>query len=261
MSRQGPPVGLIIVVVAVTAAGLLLWMLVRSTDDGGTSAEAPGAQPTPPGGPGERVAQGAQGAPAAPDSPGGARPYGAAPPREGPRLPPGAPGAPGAVDTERPGAPKVTDSEAIRRGSSDRPPATETVVNGVRVRDHRRDRSQPITLPTTRPPPRDRRIAPELTGEITTRILPIVRDCATANLPSEVRGPRPRVEGQVVIAIKEQQARITHAVVELSDVTGATVDVARRCIEDKSVGVTLPAANEADLEDYPIRISYAIPSR
>lgn len=252
MSRQGPPVGIIIVVVAVTAAGLLLWMLVRSgadPDDGasaGTSA------------PGERVAGGTPGTrrdPGNADDPGTARPYGGAPAGEAPRLPPGPESA------ERPGAPQVTDADQARRGSTDRPPATETVINGVRIRDHRSDRSKPITLPTTRPPPRDRRIAPTLTGEITNLILPIVRDCANANLPPEVRGSRPRVEGQVVISIKEKRAHITQAIVELSDVTGGTVDVARRCIEDKAVGLTLPAGAEEDLEEYPIRISYAIPSR
>ncbi|HWO20164.1 MAG TPA: hypothetical protein VNO30_15360 [Kofleriaceae bacterium] len=257
MSRQGPPVGIIIIVVAVTAAGLLLWMLVRSGDDNaGNAGNAPGAPA-----PGERVAGGTPGTrqdpgdPGTSGDPGTARPYGGAPSGEAPRLPPGP------ESTERPGAPKVTDADQARRDSSDRPPSTETVINGVRVRDHRRDRSKPISLPTTRPPPRDRRIAPELTGEITNRIVPIVRDCANANLPPEARGARPRVEGQVVIAIKEKQARVTQAIVELSDVTGGTVDVARRCIEDKAVGLTLPAAAEEDLEDYPIRISYAIPSR
>jgi hypothetical protein len=260
MSRQGPPVGLIIIVVAVTAAGLLLWMLVRSGDEeGGAPASTPQARGTS----GDRVAEGT------PDT---ARPFGGGDRVERPRLPdqpgqpgqpdqPGQPGRPEASDSTRPRSVQVTDFEQGRRGRTDRPPPTETIINGVRVRDHRQDRSKPISLPTTRPPPRGRRIAPELTGELTSRIMPIVRECAMAHLAPETRGPKPRAEGQVVVTIKDQQARITRTVVELSDVTGGTVDQARKCIEDKTVGVTAPAANETDLEDYPIQISYAIPSR
>ncbi len=252
MSRQGPPVGLIIVVVAVTAAGLLLWMIVRSGDDEGTSAGASQARDIS----GGRVAEG---------EPGTARPFGGRDRPEGdrPRLPaqPEEPGQPAdAGGPERPRGAQVTSSEQGRRDRADRPPPTETIINGVRVRDHRSDRSKPISLPTTRPPPRGRRIASELTGEFMNRIKPIVRECATTHLPPEARGAKPYAAGQVLIAIKDQQARVTRTTVELSDVTGGTVDQARRCIEDRTVGVTAPAANEADLEDYPIQVSFAIPS-
>ena len=62
-------------------------------------------------------------------------------------------------------------------------------------------------------------------------------------------------------ALRSEPVKVTSTTVELSDVTGGTVDQARKCIEDKSVGLTAPAANEADLEDYPIQISFVIPSR
>lgn len=256
MSRQGPPVGLIIIVVSVTAAGLLLWMLVRSADEeGGDPASTPQARGTS----GDRVAGGA------PDT---ARPLGGDR-GERPRLPdqPDQPDRPdpsnpsGPSDPTRPRGVQVTDAKQGRRGRADREPPTETIINGVRIRDHRKDRSTPITLPTTSPPPRGRRIAPELTGELTNRIMPILRECALAHLSPQARGPKPRAEGQVLISIKDQQARITQTTVALSDVTGETIDQARKCIEDKTVGVTAPAANEADLESYPIQISYAIPSR
>ena len=253
MSRQGPPVGLIIFVVAAVAAGLLLWMIVRSGEDDGASANTPPAQGT----------SGDRGTPGSPDT---ARPFGGRdrdPDR--PRLPeqpeqPEQPDQPGQAGPERPRSTQVTSSEG-RRGSSDRPPPTETIINGVRVRDHRKDRSSPISLPTTRPPPRGRRITPELTGAFINQINPIVRECAATHLPPEVRGAKPRAAGQILIAIKDQQASVTSTTVELSDVTGGTVDQARKCIEDKSVGLTAPAANEADLEDYPIQISFVIPSR
>src|SRR5262245_59175373 len=124
MSRQGPPVGLIIVVVAVSAAGLLLWMILRTGEDG---ASANPAQPAA----SSRIVAGRE-----------------APPR--------------AEDSGKPGAPRVVPSDSPRRSGEAEPP-TETIIDGVRVRDHRRDRTQPIKSAGQGPPAHARRIPPELT--------------------------------------------------------------------------------------------------
>lgn len=210
--------GLIIAGVALTAAALLVWMIARSGDDGASAS--PPQQP-------------AAGAP----------------------VEHGAPRADGA---DRPALPQVADSAQERRsGGADRP-ATETIINGVRVRDHRRDRSKPISFPD-RPPPSDtRRIGRTTTVDINNRILPFVRECGSS-VPPEARGDRPRVEGQVIVSIKDHQARVTEATVEISAVAGAALDVAKQCIQQKALGVVVPAADEADIENYPIQLSYALP--
>jgi hypothetical protein len=222
MPRQGRPVGLIIAVVAVAAAGLLLWLILRSGDE-----DAAASPPQTAGGPA---------APSGHQASGGER-------GERPSLPSTASPAEG----------------RRRRGSGDAErTTTETIINGVRVRDHRRDRSKPIVIPPRPPPAHARKIAPELTREISNRILPIVRECAS-QVPPEARGGKPRVEGQVVIAIKGQQVQISQATIEISDVVGASLEPAKQCIQDKTLGVTVPASEEADLVDYPIRLSYTLP--
>src|SRR5690606_9920914 len=133
--------------------------------------------------------------------------------------------------------------------------ATETVVDGVIIRDHRKDRSKPIALPDRPPPKHARKIPPELTREVTNRLLPIVRACASS-VPPEARGAKPRVEGTVVIAIRNGQVQVSQAAIELTDVVGAPADPAKQCIEQQTLGVTAPAADEADLDDYPIRIRF-----
>jgi hypothetical protein len=224
MSRRG----LIIAGVALAAAGLLLWLIVRSEDDG-ASANPPQPPPYATG-----SAAGAGGAGGTP-----------APARAG-------------DGSDRPNLPKVTAAEQARRDRADEEPATETIVNGIRVRDHRKDRSKPYTLVDPGLPSYARRIKPELTGAIVNQLLPHVQACGKATVPPEARGARPRVEGKIVIAIKDHVVHIKEAAIELTDVTGVSVDPIQTCIQQKAAGITAPATDEADLEDYPIRISYTL---
>lgn len=157
---------------------------------------------------------------------------------------------------DRPGIPQVTPSGEGRSPGSGQP-YTEVVIDGVRVRDHRKDRSQPINIPPRQPPAHARKIAPGLTQDISSHLLPIVRECA-ASVPPEARGAKPRVQGEIVIAIKGKQVQITQASIELSDVAGAPAEPLKQCVQQKALGVSLPAGDEADLENYPIRITYSI---
>jgi hypothetical protein len=219
MSRQGRPVGLIIAVVAVSAAALLLWMIMRSGDDG-ASANPP-SQPGP--GPGPAASS---------------------------RVPSRKDG------DDRPGIPQVAAADQDRRGG-DRPPATETVINGVRIRDHRKDRSQPVTLPDRPPPSHPRRISPNVTAAVIDRMRPVVRECA-ANVPPEAKGVKPRAEGQVLISIKDHQVHVREAALEIGDVVGAAVEPTRQCIRERSLAVTAPGGDEEDVEDYPIHLSFGL---
>lgn len=165
--------------------------------------------------------------------------------------PPAAPG-------ERPELPQVASTDGPRGPRPDREPATETIINGVRVRDHRKDRSQPIQLPERPRPESGRRIAPSLTRDLSDQLLPLVRQCATA-VPPEARGPKPRVIGNVVIAIKNKQVQVSSATFALADVFGAPAEPTQQCIQQKALGITLPAPDEEDLEKYPVQVSLSLP--
>jgi len=144
-----------------------------------------------------------------------------------------------------------------RAAGSDAPSYTETVVNGVRVRDHRKNRSEPIDISPDKRPPNARKIQSSLTTDISNKILPIVRECGSS-VPPEARGVKPRVEGEVVIAIRNKQVVITRATVQLADVVGASLEPTKQCIEQKTAGLTVPAGDEADLEDYTMTFSYGL---
>lgn len=128
----------------------------------------------------------------------------------------------------------------------------------MRVRDHRKDKSTPVDRLLPERAPGSRTIDPKLTAQINTQLLPFVRECA-AGVPPEARGVKPRIEGKIIIAIKDGQAQVTEADVDLTDVVGASIEPTKQCLEQKARGITVPAENEADLESYSITIRYAVP--
>lgn len=160
--------------------------------------------------------------------------------------------------SDRPGLPTVT---GVDRDSAERPevPPDEYEINGIKVRDHRRPEDRkPMDLPPNLHPPASRRIQPTLTGALGDQVQRLARECGAA-VPKDALGTRPRLEGQVVIAIQDQTARVTKATFHLRDVIGASADDAKACIEQKALGVSSPAPDESDLDGYSINLSYAFP--
>ncbi|MBA3391721.1 MAG: hypothetical protein H0T89_03705 [Deltaproteobacteria bacterium] len=156
--------------------------------------------------------------------------------------------------------PELPNVSSVPRGThaSENQPA-ESIVNGIRVRDHRKPEDRvPMDLPPNLHPPSSRRIQPTLTGALTDQIRKIMAACG-ASVPKQELGVKPRIEGQIVIAVKGQQAQVTSAVMVMRDATGPGVDQAKQCIEQKAVGVTAPAPDEADVESYSINLSFAFP--
>ena len=146
--------------------------------------------------------------------------------------------------------PKTPDGEA----APTREP-TVTTVDGVTVRDHRGNRS-PIDIPPTIHRPKSRQIASTVTHEITQKVVNVLNECAKSMIPKEARGTKPRAEGQIVVAVKDKILSITKATVKLRDVEGG--EPAQKCIEDRSVGLTVPAKDEGDVESYEISVSFAV---
>lgn len=149
--------------------------------------------------------------------------------------------------------PVVTDSD------SPRVPAGEVKqydVGGRLVRDHRAGDHRPIDIPPAIQPPEGRKIPSTLTQEIGQRVRAKIAECAAA-IPPEARGDKPRVEGLVVIAIKDKQVVVTGATMQIRNVTDASLAATKQCIEAGAMTVTQPTT-EADLETYDITVSFAL---
>jgi len=85
----------------------------------------------------------------------------------------------------------------------------------------------------------------------------VVNECA-ANVPLEGRGAKPGIDGEIMIAIKNQQATVTSAMFQLRDVAVSDASV-KECLEQKAVGISAPSGDEAEVENYGIMLSLRLP--
>lgn len=166
---------------------------------------------------------------------------------------------PRASDDGRAPAATVTPTE---KGTAvaQKPHKEYTLPDGTRVRDFRDPaQQQDLVLPPTTRAPGGRKIKPDLTSRYTEQILAHMRACGKA-VPKSALGTKPRLEGQIVIAIKQQQGSVTSAVFNLTNLNDpASAQTAKQCIEEKALTVKVPATDEADLDAYSINLSFAFP--
>ena len=159
----------------------------------------------------------------------------------------------------RPGSSAIVTEGSHPKPSGEPSESTDPVVSevdGKIIRDHRKNPT-PSVLPPTIHRPGSRQIASTVTHDITQKVVKVLNECATA-VPKAARGPKPRADGQIVVSIKDKQVSITRATVKLRDGEGEIVEPTQRCIEEKSVGLTTTAKDEADVESYEISISFAL---
>jgi len=168
--------------------------------------------------------------------------------------------------------PKITQADPGKAGSRLRPiqpsdPTTpgasgsnarDYMIGGVRVRDHRSGDHAQLDVPPAVHPPHGRKIPSQLTYDLTQRLGGVVNECA-ASVPPDGRGARPRVEGEIIIAIKSQQATVTSATFQLRDAAVASEAPVKACVEQKAVGLAVPSGDEPDLENYAITLAVRLP--
>jgi hypothetical protein len=107
-------------------------------------------------------------------------------------------------------------------------------------------------------PPAGRKINIQVTSDLSQVLRPALQECA-ANLAPGAAGDLARVDGQVVIAIKDRQATVTSASFQLIDISEAAQADLKQCLAQRAVGVTAPAGDEPDVDSYPITISLRWP--
>jgi hypothetical protein len=142
--------------------------------------------------------------------------------------------------------------------TANEPGTREQTFGNVVVRDHRTGAHDAIDVPPVIHAPQSRKIASQLSYDVSQPVRAAVLECA-ASVPREARGPKPRFEGQITIAIKNRQATITDAVLKLRDVTSVALEPLNRCVEQKSVGASVPSGDEPELEGYSITMSLRLP--
>jgi hypothetical protein len=136
----------------------------------------------------------------------------------------------------------------------------EYAVGDSPVRDHREGDNKPLDIPPNPHPSGSRLIPSSLTHDISGKVKAVMKDCVAA-LPKEGRGAKPRLEGQIVVAIKDKTLSVTQSTIQMRDLdgVGTAAETARQCVESHAVGLSTPAAGEDDLASYSINLSFFVP--
>jgi len=177
-----------------------------------------------------------------------------------------------AAGNRPPDDPKITETEHHRDVGGPRPgdharpflPAgagsavREYASGDVRVRDHRSGDHAAVDVPPAIHPPEGRKIPSQLTSDLAQHLRGVMAECA-ASVPPDALGASPRLEGEVLMSIKNHQATVTGATFQLRDVAAASQDPVKQCMAQKAVGVATPSGDEADVEGYAINLSFHFP--
>jgi hypothetical protein len=136
---------------------------------------------------------------------------------------------------------------------------TEYMVGDVKVRDHRTGEHKRMDLPPNMHPANGPSLPSELTHDISQQVKHEMIACASS-MPREIRGDKPKLDGQLQVAIKDHVLSITSITLQVRDITDvAASDALRQCVQEKSAALTAVAKDQADVPDYGIGITFAIP--
>lgn len=169
----------------------------------------------------------------------------------------------GAVSASGAGSGSAPVSAPVAGVTGDRPAlATDSTgsasAGGAQVRDHRGGggTQTPYTPKPEKPPP-IHRVSPEIVGSVSKQVRSIMQQCALS-LPAAARGTKPRVQGELTVALKSEQLTVTDAKLDLTDIIGAAGEPLRQCIQQKTIGSQVAAPGEPDQANYTITVSFVL---
>ncbi len=158
---------------------------------------------------------------------------------------------------ERPHTVEVTPQlpDQPRLGGDDAG-VSQYTVDGIPVRDHRTGAGAQQAFDQTLHEPNTRRIPATLTADVTKKVNAVIADCGRL-LPAAARGPKPRLEGDLSISIKSGVLTVDKSMLQLRDTIGDATAM-QQCVEQKTLGLSTAAADQADLTSYSIHLSLVV---
>ncbi|HEX3764663.1 MAG TPA: hypothetical protein VHW23_38475 [Kofleriaceae bacterium] len=161
------------------------------------------------------------------------------------------------IEDADPGKPRNRVVPALRQDGASAPGRTPADPG---ARDHRAPQHA-VTEPPPPPradPPAGRKINIQVTSDLSQVLRPALQECA-ANLAPGAAGATSRIEGEIVVSIKDHQATVTAANFQLRDIAEAAQADVQQCLVQRAVGVTASAGDEQDVDSYPITVSLRWP--
>jgi hypothetical protein len=134
---------------------------------------------------------------------------------------------------------------------------SDYVVGDVHVRDHRSGSNAPMDVPPNIHAPNTRQLPSTLTQDIAQKVRAVLADCAK-DVPKDARGDHPRLEGQILVSIKDHTLSITKATMQLRDLSNDAAEATKQCVEAHAVGLQTEASDQDDIDNYSIGVTFAV---
>jgi hypothetical protein len=134
---------------------------------------------------------------------------------------------------------------------------SDYVVGDVHVRDHRSGSNAPMDVPPNIHAPNTRQLPSTLTQDIAQKVRAVLADCAK-DVPKDARGEHPRLEGQIIVSIKDHKLAITKATMQLRDLSNDAAEATKQCVETHTVGLETDASDQDDIDNYSIGVTFAV---
>jgi len=153
-------------------------------------------------------------------------------------------------------APSLPDNNGEPR-LADPGSGSDFVIGDVHVRDHRSGDNQPMDVPPNIHAPNTRQLPSTLTQDIAQKVRAVLADC-TKDVAKDARGEHPRLEGQIIVSIKDHMLSITKATMQLRDMSNDAAEATKQCVETKTVGLQTDASDQDDIDNYSIGVTFAV---
>ncbi len=158
---------------------------------------------------------------------------------------------------ERPQTVKITPQLPDQpRLAGDDAGVSQYTIDGIPVRDHRTHAGTQQPFDQSLHEPNTRQIPATLTADVSRKVNAVMRECGHL-LPADARGPKPRVEGDLIVSIKGGVLTVDKSMLQLRDVVGDPGPM-QQCVEQKTVGLSTAASDQADLTNYSIHVSFVV---
>ncbi|HTJ47018.1 MAG TPA: hypothetical protein VL463_33180 [Kofleriaceae bacterium] len=143
----------------------------------------------------------------------------------------------------------------------DRNPSLDSVsATGTEIHDHRANPGDVSDRVPTIPSADGKAVFVGRTfaGDVGGLVAPIARECA-AKISADARGPKPVIQVQMVVTIKDGKMSIDDVATDFRDVTGDQKDV-KDCVKSKASSISIDATGQPDVDHYSITMPMRIAS-
>lgn len=139
-------------------------------------------------------------------------------------------------------------------------------VGNMIVRDHRAPGSGsdvPFQMPVTQHPSavqneQKHKMDPKVIESLKPGLADALASCGR-DVPADMRGPKPKMQAVVKLAVVGGKVTVTGADIDLPDVVGGAVEPTKACLDAKLKTIATTAPNEPDMTDYSVTVSMPLP--